>query len=232
MCPTAIETPIFPSLSLPRSSARRKPAEPIVVLGDDGLVRPSWVGTDPLLTDYYDHEWGDVAADEQTLFEVLSLLVFQAGLRWRSVLARRTALRSVFGGFSPDLVASFGEKEIELILQDPRVFRNQSKVRSIVTNAQATVDLRSRGGLAELVWSHQPQTTPMPLAAGDLPPTIPESHQLAADLKSAGFRFVGPRSAFALMQSVGVVDANPLDAHKRGSTGLWYPDGTRKRSVL
>ena len=195
----------FPSLLQP----------PAILVGTDGKPRPAWVGTDPILLDYYDTEWGVPITDEDSLFELLCLLVFQAGLRWKTILARRTALRAAFGGFSPDLLASWGEEDIERLMNDPSVIRNLRKIKAALINARATVKLRDEGGLVNLVWSHQPDTSPAPLNHDDLPPSIPESARLADDLRDHGFTAIGAKSCYALMQA-------------GGDSGLWEPGGARR----
>lgn len=208
----------FPSLRQP----------PATVIGADGKRRPSWVGTDPVLIDYYDTEWGVPITDEGPLFELLCLLVFQAGLRWKTILTRRTALRAAFGGFSPDLLASWGEDDVERLMGDSSVIRNHRKIEAAPINARATVTLRGEGGLVGLVWSHQPDSSPAPLSYDELPPSIPQSRELAEDLRRHGFTAVGPKSCYALMQAAGIVDTNPIGAYRRGCSGLWEPDGTRR----
>lgn len=204
------------------TSLARRPA---VVHGEDGLIRPAWVGSDPVLIDYYDQEWGEPVLDEGEMFELLSLLIFQAGLRWRTMLVRRSLLRAAFSDFSVDVLASWGREHADQLMRTAGVIHNRRKIESVIRNAAATRRLRDDGGLVQLVWSHQPDYSPAPVYAGDLPDRTATSSALASDLRRCGFTGVGPKSCFALMQAAGVVDANPVGAHKRGSSGLWDSEG-------
>ena len=124
--------------------------DPGIVLGEDGLARPAWAATDPLLRDYYDTEWGMPVRDEQGMYERLSLEAFQAGLSWATILRKRPAFREVFDGFDPEQVARYGEEDVERLMADARIVRNRAKIRAAITNANATLALRDRGGLAEI----------------------------------------------------------------------------------
>lgn len=201
------------------------------VLGDDGLFRPAWAMRSKGLLDYYDAEWGTPQFSETSLFRTFSLLVLQAGLYWGATLGRARQMAEQFDGFSPDLLAVYDQEQIEELLLNPRVIRNRRKIESVVANAKATLALRDGPGLASLVWGHRPEVTPRPKYFEDIPQETAESARLARELKNVGFRFVGPRLAFALMQSAGVVDTNLLGAHRRGSSGLWNEDGTRAKEV-
>ena len=204
---------------------------PAAVPNSDGVTRPAWVKDDPVLCDYYDAEWGDPITDEAAMFELLSLLVFQGGLRWRSILTRRELLRAAFAGFSVDVLAGWGPREIEQLMVDPGVIHNRRKIAAVLTNARATLGLRETGGLVPVVWRHQPERSPGPESLDDLVDHIPESMALARELRSAGFTMVGPKGCWALMQASGVVDTNPPEASKRGRSGLWAADGSRTRNA-
>lgn len=182
---------------------------PNTVLADDGVERPAWAASDPLMRAYFDSEWGVPVRDEQGLFEALSLEAFQAGLSWSTVLRKRAAFRVAFQGFDPEAVARFGEAEVERLMQDEGIVRNRRKIESTVLNARATLELRAAGGLARLVWSFEPQTSTAMAAARAAGPS-PESTALAKALRSKGFAFVGPTTMHAFMQAVGVIDAHPL----------------------
>ena len=189
------------------------------VLGTDGLARPPWAATDPLLREYYDTEWGMPVRDERGMFERLCLEGFQVGLSWRLVLSKRDALRRALHGFDPDIVAGM---EVEPLLHDVTLIRNMRKLQACVKNARATLALRQEGtDLAEFIWSYQPATTPAPTTAAEVPTTSPESVQLAKDLKARGFTYVGPVSMYALMESVGIVDTNLVGTWRRGASGVW-----------
>ena len=120
--------------------------DPGIVLGEDGLARPAWAATDPLLRDYYDTEWGMPVRDEQGMYERLSLEAFQAGLSWATILRKRPAFREVFDGFDPEQVARYGEEDVERLMGDARIVRNRAKILAAITNANATLALREKGG--------------------------------------------------------------------------------------
>jgi DNA-3-methyladenine glycosylase I len=194
-----------------------------VLLGGDGLARPPWASSDPLLREYYDHEWGMPVKDEQGLYERICLEGFQAGLSWATILRKRPAFRTAFAGFNPDAVAQFTEADVERLLQDAGIVRNRLKIRAAVTNAHATLSLRQDGGLVDFVWQFQPESTPRPRTHADIPTQSAESIALSKALRKRGFAFVGPTTMFALMEAIGMVDTHLLGSHRRGSSGIW-PD--------
>ena len=196
-----------------------------IVVGDDGLARPPWASTDPLLRHYYDTEWGMPVRDERGVFERLSLEAFQSGLSWAIILRKRDAFRRAFDDFDPDRVARFDAERIGELLADAQIVRNRAKIEATIGNAAATIALRGDGGLADLIWSHRPRETPEPVRMADIPTTSPESHALSKALKARGFRFVGPTTMFALMEAIGVIDTHLIGSHLRGSSGVW-PRGT------
>ena len=193
----------------------------MTVLGDDGLARPVWAATDPLMKEYYDTEWGMPVRDERGLFERLSLEAFQSGLSWATILRKRPAFRAAFDDFDPDAVAAYDERDVERLMADAGIVRNRRKVDATITNARATVALRADGGLVDLVWSFRPDTTPAPTSYAEVPSTSPESKALSKELKRRGFVFVGPTTMFALMEAVGMVDTHLVGSHRRGSSGVW-----------
>jgi DNA-3-methyladenine glycosylase I len=163
---------------------------------------------DPLFERYHDEEWGFPVLDERGLFERISLEAFQSGLSWRTILARRDAFRDAFAGFQPDVLARAGDADVTRLLGDARIIRNRAKIEATLANARATVALRVSGDpLQKLVRSHAPAARePAPATWADVPPMTPESKALARELKSNGFRFVGPTTLYALMQACGLVD--------------------------
>lgn len=200
-----------------------EPDNPDLVMGDDGLARPAWAATDPLLREYYDTEWGMPVRDERGVFERVSLEAFQSGLSWATILRKRPAFRDAFAGFDPDAVAGFGEADVDRLLADAQIVRNRAKVLATITNARATVHLRDTvdGGLAGLVWSYRPESTPRPHRFADIPTQSEQSVALAGDLKRRGFRFVGPTTMYALMEAIGIIDTHLVGSHRRGSSGVW-----------
>jgi len=193
----------------------------MTVLGDDGLARPEWAATDPLMKEYYDTEWGMPVRDERGLFERLSLEAFQSGLSWATILRKRPAFRAAFDDFDPDKVAAYDDRDVERLMADAGIVRNRRKIDATITNARATVALREDGGLVDLVWSFRPEATPIPASYAEVPSTSEESKALSKELKRRGFAFVGPTTMFALMEAVGIVDTHLVDSHRRGTSGVW-----------
>lgn len=195
--------------------------DPGVIVGDDGLARPVWASSDPLMQEYYDTEWGMPVHDEQGLFERLSLEAFQAGLSWATILRKRPAFREAFADFQPDVVARFDDDDVARLMQDASIVRNQKKIAATINNAQATIKLREKGGLAKFIWSFQPEETPQPRTMAEVPTKSAESLALSKALRKEGFNFVGATTMYALMEAVGMVDTHLLDSHRRGSSGIW-----------
>lgn len=202
-----------------------EPDNPDLVVGDDGLARPAWAATDPLLREYYDTEWGMPVRDERGVFERLSLEAFQSGLSWATILRKRPAFRNAFSGFDPEAVAGFREADVARLLADARIVRNRAKILATISNARATLHLRESddvaGGLAGLVWSFQPEATPQPHRLSDIPTQSPQSAALSRELKRRGFRFVGPTTMHALMEAIGIIDTHLVGSHRRGTSGVW-----------
>ena len=188
----------------------------------DGLVRPTWASHDELLRSYYDTEWGLPVHDEAGVFERLVLEGFQAGLSWRTVLAKREAFRAAFEGFIPDRVAAFAERDVDRLVSTPEIIHNRRKIEAAITNARATVAMRGDSAvedgpshLGELVWSYRPTLDPLPRSKDEVPTQLPESVALADDLKSRGFCFVGPTTMLALMAAIGIVNTDIVGTHRR-----------------
>lgn len=192
-----------------------------IVVGEDGLARPLWAASDPLLREYYDREWGMPVRDERGLFERLSLEAFQSGLSWATILRKRPAFREAFIGFDPDAVAAFDDGDVARLMADASIVRNRQKILATIANAAATVALREVGGLVDLVWSFKPAETPAPVRLADIPTSSVESRALAKALREHGFTFVGPTTMFALMEAIGIVDTHLLGSHRRGTSGVW-----------
>ncbi|HEY9477288.1 MAG TPA: DNA-3-methyladenine glycosylase I [Microbacteriaceae bacterium] len=195
--------------------------EPAVVIGEDGLARPAWAASDPLLRHYYDTEWGMPVRDEQGLYERITLEAFQSGLSWATILRKRPAFRAAFRDFDPDAVAAFTDADEERLLADAGIVRNRPKIRAAITNARATIQLRPEGGLVDFVWSFRPASTPAPRTLAEIPTRSAESEALAKALRGKGFAFVGPTTMFALMEAVGMLDTHLVASHRRGTSGVW-----------
>jgi DNA-3-methyladenine glycosylase I len=177
--------------------------------GPDGRLRCPWALGPPDYLAYHDDEWGRPVHGDGALYERLTLEAFQSGLSWLTILRKRDGFRRAFAGFDPDVVARFGEVDTARLMADAGIVRNRLKIAATVTNARALVALREAdgaGALDRLVWSHAPGPREAPATLGDIPPSTPESVSLAKTLKSHGFVFVGPTTAYATMQAVGLVD--------------------------
>lgn len=196
------------------------------------LIRSGWATQDPLLTEYYDTEWGMPVADERGVFERLTLEAFQSGLSWLTILRKREAFRRAFQGFEPSTIARFTDADVERLLADAGIIRNRAKIEATIANARAVLALHEAGEtLSDLIWEHAPEQSPTPATDDEVPSTSPESAALAAALKQRGFRFVGPTTMYALMSAIGVVDVHLVTSHRRGCSGLWNIDGTRRRAT-
>jgi DNA-3-methyladenine glycosylase I len=154
---------------------------------------------------YHDEEWGTVLHGERELFERVSLEAFQSGLSWLIILRKRPGFRAAFAGFDVDTVAGFDERDVERLLADAGIVRNRLKIQATVSNARAIRDAVPEG-LDALLWSFAPPNHKRPKKLGDVPATSPESVAMAKELKRRGFRFVGPTTAYAMMQATGMVD--------------------------
>ncbi|MEO6317520.1 MAG: DNA-3-methyladenine glycosylase I [Acidimicrobiales bacterium] len=187
-----------------------------VVTGADGVVRCWWCGEDPTYVAYHDDEWGQPLRDERSLFELLCLEAFQAGLSWITILRKRGAFREGFERFEPSAVAEYGATDIDRLLGDAGIVRHRGKIEATIANAQAVETLRAEGSsLVELLWSYAPAPRPSPLADREaIPAHTPESATLAKVLKQRGFRFMGPTTTYALMQSAGLVDDHLVGCHR------------------
>lgn len=201
----------------------QNPNRPVggVVIGADGLARPAWASRDHLLQEYYDTEWGMPIRDEQGMFERLSLEAFQAGLSWATILRKRPAFRVAFADFDPDHITRYDDEDVARLLADTGIVRNRRKILATINNAGATIRMREDGGLANFIWSFQPEATPVPRTMDEVPSTSPESIALAKALRKEGFSFVGPTTMFALMEAVGIVDTHLVGSHRRGTSGVW-----------
>lgn len=176
-----------------------------LIIGTDGVARCSWVGTDPEYQRYHDEEWGVPLHGESKVFEKISLEGFQAGLSWITILRKRPAFRECFHGFDREAVAAMTEDDLERLLQDARIVRHRGKINAVIGNARTA--LENGDSLDEILWSFAPAARSERFAAwGDVPAVTTESTALSTHLRKRGYRFVGPTTMYALMQSAGLVD--------------------------
>lgn len=179
-----------------------------LVVGADGRSRCGWVGTATDYTDYHDTEWARPLTDENALFERLSLEGFQSGLSWITILRKRPAFRRAFADFDVAAVAAFTDDDVERLVVDAGIVRHRGKITATIGNAQRIHQMHDQGEtLADLLWSFAPSDQrPIPASLGEIPATTPASEAMSRELRRRGFRFVGPTTAYALMQAVGMVN--------------------------
>jgi len=174
------------------------------------VTRCWWAGSDPLLIEYHDEEWGRPVTDDVRLFEMLTLEGFQAGLSWLTILRRRETFRVAFRGFDPAVVAAFGDADQARLLADPGIIRNRTKVAAAITNARAFLEVVAAEGSFRAYLTSRvgqpPATLPATTLPGSIPATTPVSDALSRDLKKRGFRFVGSTIVYSFMEAVGLVD--------------------------
>jgi DNA-3-methyladenine glycosylase I len=190
-------------------------ASALAITGD-GLPRCGWVGSDPEYHRYHDEEWGRPLRSDRRLFEKLCLEGFQAGLSWITILRRRPAFRAAFFDFDVDRVAVMDETDVARLVTDASIIRHRGKIEATIGNARVTRDLKE--SLAALIWSFAPEPrATRPSRLGDIPAVTPESTALSRELRARGYRFVGPTTVYALMQSAGLVDDHIVGCHRAGA---------------
>ena len=188
--------------------------------GGDGRRRCPWAGSTPEYQAYHDDEWGRPVVDDVRLYEKLCLEGFQSGLSWLTILRKREGFRAAFAGFEPEKVAAFDEGDVARLLGDAGIVRHRGKIEATIANAAATLAVQAdRGSLAALVWEFEParRGRAVPVLLGDLLPQTPESVALSKALRLYGFRFIGPTTAYAAMQSLGLVNDHLKGCHVRAA---------------
>ena len=182
-----------------------------LVIGADGLPRCAWgAGTADYVV-YHDEEWGRAVRGDDALYERMTLEAFQSGLSWLTILRKRPAFRRAFDDFQISTVAGYGEAEVDRLLADTGIVRNRAKIEAAIANARAALELPE--GLSELLWSFAPPSRPRPAGPAEVPALTDASTAMAKALKRRGFRFVGPTTAYALMQATGMVDDHLAGCH-------------------
>ena len=175
-----------------------------LAIGEDGLARCRWGASTPDYAHYHDEEWGKPVRGADALYERLCLEAFQSGLSWLTILRKREAFRAAFAGFEIAAVARFGDGDVERLMGDAGIVRNRAKIDAAIANARAAAEIEELSGL---IWSFAPpDARPAPRSMAEIPAVTPESTALAKELKRHGFRFVGPTTAYALMQACGLVN--------------------------
>lgn len=182
------------------------------------VTRCSWAGDDPLYQAYHDTEWGVPEYDSRALWEKLILDGFQAGLSWITILRKRDNFRAAFAGFDPDIVAGWGEADVQRLLGDPGIIRHRGKIEATITNARAWQKIEAEQGFDKFLWDYVGGT---PLVnrwqtMADVPTQTPLSVQVSKDLKKAGFKFCGPTIVYAFMEACGLVNDHIVPCHRHG----------------
>jgi len=178
-------------------------------------IRCAWVPeNNPLYVDYHDNEWGRPVHDDGKLFEMLLLEGMQAGLAWITVLRKREAFREAFDGFDPNKVALYDEAKIQELLTNETIIRNRLKIEAAINNAQVFLGIQEKyGSFEKMIWEYVDNT---PITGNwkrieDIPATTPLSDKMSKDLKKMGFKFVGPTTIYALIQSIGMINDHTTD---------------------
>jgi DNA-3-methyladenine glycosylase I len=173
--------------------------------GPDGKPRCTWCGAASEFLDYHDREWGFPVSDDRRLFEKLCLESFQAGLSWRTILAKRDNFRAAFHGFDFDRVAQFGEADVEHLLADAGIVRHRGKIEAVLNNAKRAQEMvAGESSLAHFIWRFEPRGEPR--AEPQTVSVSPASIALSKELKKRGWKFVGPTTVYAFMQAMGLIN--------------------------
>jgi len=173
-----------------------------LAIGPDGVARCWWGASSEEYAAYHDQEWGKPVRDDDALYEKLCLEAFQSGLSWITILRKRENFRAAFAGFEIARVADFGDDDVARLMGDAGIVRNRAKIEAAIANARAALQV----DLTELLWSFAPPSRPRPKSRAEVPAVTPESKAMAKELKKRGFKFVGPTTAYALMQACGLVN--------------------------
>lgn len=182
-------------------------------------VRCPWAGTDPLYIRYHDEEWGVPKADSRALFEKLVLEGFQSGLSWITILRKRENFRRAFDGFNPEKIATYGDAKVARLMADPGIVRNRLKIEATIDNARAFLKLAEKQSFGSFLWSFLPDgpIVNSRLGTEQVPATTDLSVRVSKALKKEGFRFVGPTTVYAFMQSVGMVNDHLTSCHRHAA---------------
>jgi DNA-3-methyladenine glycosylase I len=207
----------------------RSPVAEDVIVGDDGKPRCAWAGAgDTAFVRYHDDVWGLSTDDESAIFEALTLGVFEVGLSWSIVFGKRDAFRKAFLGFAVSKVAAMTERDVDRLVEDASIIRNRAKIQATVDNARA---MRSASpSLPALARAYEVTRKRAPRSLAGLPTTTPQAEAFAKQLKSQGYRFVGPTSVYAFMQNVGVVNDHVHGCFRASDYRPTSPSLSRRRA--
>lgn len=185
-----------------------------LITGEDGVTRCFWGGPQPDYITYHDEEWGNTVDNDTRLFEKICLEGFQSGLSWYTILSKRENFRKAFHGFDIKKVAAMGEDDIERLVQDAGIIRHRGKIKSTINNANRALELiEEQGSLAKYFWSYEPKDRAPIRSRADVPATTDVSTAISKDLKKRGWSFVGPTTAYAFMQAMGLVNDHIVGCH-------------------
>ncbi len=186
------------------------------MLSASNVERCPWCGTDPVYVAYHDEEWGVPERDPRALYEKLILDGFQAGLAWITILRKREAFREAFAGFSPEVISSWGDAEVERLLSNAGIVRHRGKIEATIDGARAWIRVEERMGFAPFLWQFVDDAPLQPLRAtmADVPAETETSRAMSRALKAEGFRFCGPTIVYAFMQAVGMVNDHLASCHR------------------
>lgn len=188
------------------------------VSGSDGRLRCPWAVSSAEYEAYHDNEWGRPVTGDAALFERISLEAFQSGLSWITILRKRENFRAAFAGFDPQSVAAFDDDDVARLLGDAGIVRNRAKILATIANAQAVLALPEGTTLAGILEAHRPPPKAAPESLTDVPAVVPESVALSKELRSRGFRFMGPTTAYAMQQATGYVNDHLASCWVRDSS--------------
>jgi DNA-3-methyladenine glycosylase I len=183
---------------------------------DDGVRRCPWCGSDPLYMAYHDEEWGMPDFDDRALFEKLILDGFQAGLSWITILRKREAFRAAFDGFEPKIIARYDAKKLKSLMSDEKIVRNRAKIEASVSNARAYLDIAANETFSDYLWNFvdgEPKQNRFK-SMSQVPAETPLAQKISKELRSKGFKFVGPTIVYAFMQAVGMVNDHLVSCHR------------------
>lgn len=191
-------------------------ANTVSIVGEDGIRRCWWCGTDPEYVRYHDEEWGFPVTDEMRLFEKITLEGFQAGLSWLTILRKRPAFREAFCDFDFERVARFNSRKVESLLKNAGIVRHRGKIESAINNAKRAIVLAEEfGSLCDYFWQYEQIKTPVIKSRDAIPAKTDRSTELSKDLKKRGWSFVGPTTCYAFMQAMGLVNDHVHGCHLR-----------------
>lgn len=185
-----------------------------IIIGEDGKKRCWWCGDDAEYVRYHDEEWGKHVYDDVRLFEKITLEGFQSGLSWITILRKRAAFRDAFDQFDFHKIATYTDKDVERLLQNAGIIRHRGKIEAAINNAKCAIALiEEKGSLSNYFWSFKPQSHQQPANKSEVVGKTDESAALSKDLKKRGWKFVGPTTCYAFMQSMGIVNDHIKGCH-------------------